>query len=234
MKSVSARRSVIRESTDSSSIFSGCCKRRGCRCSWLGRNNPTKLLNAVSIQSPEAASLSRFSCMNGNWTGNFLVEKQGDGGAAVTIQDDVFLIDQATLSRTIAFDTCLFKTGSIAWETLLFISILVAKTRSGRAVTMNRCLVGSRNPYGPCSFKFDTESQKGIQGFTTALGHEPHNYVMVYVEVADIASHIQLLESLGGKVVIPETQVPDSGSFARCSDPEGNTFGLWSGESKKT
>ena len=82
-------------------------------------------------------------------------------------------------------------------------------------------------PYGPLAYKFDTKSSHGIQGFTTSLGHEPHNYVMFYVEVDDIATHTRLLESLGGQVVVSETQVPDSGSFAWCKDPQGNVFGLW-------
>ncbi len=82
-------------------------------------------------------------------------------------------------------------------------------------------------PYGPLSVKFDTESSRGINGFTTALGHEPHNYVMLYVEVEEIAPYLQLLESMGGTVIVSETQVPDSGWFAWCKDPAGNLFGLW-------
>ena len=82
-------------------------------------------------------------------------------------------------------------------------------------------------PYGPFSAKLSTGSTRGINGFTTALGHEPHNYVMLYVEVEEITPYIQLLESMGGSVMVPETQVPDSGSFAWCKDPAGNLFGLW-------
>jgi predicted enzyme related to lactoylglutathione lyase len=45
---------------------------------------------------------------------------------------------------------------------------------------------------------------------------------MFYVEVEDIAAHIESMESRGGQVMVPE-----SGSFAWCKDPNGNLFGLW-------
>ena len=82
-------------------------------------------------------------------------------------------------------------------------------------------------PYGPMSYQFDTGSPRGIQGFTTALGHEPHNYVMFYVEVDDIDEKSNAIVASGGQIVVPETQVPGSGSFAWCKDPSGNLFGLW-------
>ncbi len=44
----------------------------------------------------------------------------------------------------------------------------------------------SSEPYGPSSFRLTTGASRGIDGYTTALGHEPHSYVMIYVEVPDI------------------------------------------------
>lgn len=82
-------------------------------------------------------------------------------------------------------------------------------------------------PYGPFSFKLDTGSPRGIQGFTTALGHEPHSYVMLYVEVEDIPKHLETIESQGGRVIVTETPVSGAGHFAWCHDPHGNLFGLW-------
>lgn len=81
--------------------------------------------------------------------------------------------------------------------------------------------------YGPHSYRFDTGSPRGIQGFTTALGHEPHRYVMVYVEVEDVADHLAKAEALGGKTLISETEVPGQGWFAWLEDPAGNPIGLW-------
>ncbi len=81
--------------------------------------------------------------------------------------------------------------------------------------------------YGPLSKSIDTGSDIGIQGFMTALGHEPHNYVMVYVEVDDIGTYIEKAVRLGGKVAVPENEVPGLGSFAWINDLDGNIIGLW-------
>lgn len=81
--------------------------------------------------------------------------------------------------------------------------------------------------YGPLSKSIKTGSEKGIQGYLTALGHEPHNYVMVYVEVDNIAAHCEKAVELGGKVMVPETDVPEMGKFAWLNDIDGNIIGLW-------
>ena len=73
----------------------------------------------------------------------------------------------------------------------------------------------------------DTGSKEGVQGHFTALGHEPHHYTMFYVDVDDIAATLKKAESLGGKVVVPKQDIPNYGSFAWFSDPDGNVVGLW-------
>ncbi len=85
--------------------------------------------------------------------------------------------------------------------------------------------------YGPISKKIATGSDSGINGHLTALGHEPHNYVMVYVEVDDIKEHLERAAELGGSVVIPETEIPGGGRFAWFNDPDGNTIGLYNNSS---
>lgn len=81
-------------------------------------------------------------------------------------------------------------------------------------------------PYGPLAFKLNTGSNKGIQGQVTALGHEPQNYVMVYVEVEDVQASLDKAASLGGKTVIPAMNIPGGGQFAWFRDPDGNLLGL--------
>ena len=85
----------------------------------------------------------------------------------------------------------------------------------------------STTDYGPFSKSIDTGSGKGINGFMTALGHEPHHYVMFYVEVDDIGKHTEKAEQLGGAVMVPETDVPGQGSFSWITDIDGNIVGLW-------
>lgn len=66
----------------------------------------------------------------------------------------------------------------------------------------------------------------GINGHISSLGHEPHNYTVVYVDVDDVAAYLARAESLGGKTLVPPVTIP-SGTFAWFADPEGNMIGLW-------
>lgn len=66
----------------------------------------------------------------------------------------------------------------------------------------------------------------GIDGAITSLGHEPHQYVMIYMEVQDIPATLAKIEAAGGSIVIPETPTPEGGSFAWFKDPGGNTLAV--------
>jgi predicted enzyme related to lactoylglutathione lyase len=79
----------------------------------------------------------------------------------------------------------------------------------------------------PHSITIDTESDTGINGAITSLGHEPHNYVMIYTEVDDMDAYLEKVEELGGEVLIAATEVPGEGVFAWFADPEGNMMGMW-------
>jgi len=68
-------------------------------------------------------------------------------------------------------------------------------------------------------------SHTGITGHMAALGHEPHNYVTVYVEVDDLDGYLKTVGELGGKTVVAPTKIPGS-TFAWFSDPEGTIIGL--------
>lgn len=74
----------------------------------------------------------------------------------------------------------------------------------------------------------ETGSGKGIDGAITALGHEPHNYVMVYIEVEDADVAAEKVTAAGGTVTIGPMDIPDGrGRFAWFEDPEGNLMGLF-------
>ena len=78
---------------------------------------------------------------------------------------------------------------------------------------------------GP-AMMIQTGSTQGIQGHFTALGHEPYRYTIFYVQVENIEESLKTAESLGGKTVVPEVDLP-AGSFAWFSDLDGNIVGLW-------
>ncbi len=79
---------------------------------------------------------------------------------------------------------------------------------------------------GPAEM-ISTGSDVGIGGHISALGHEPHNYVAIYVEVDDIPAYLEKAERLGGSTVVPKTEVPGQGWFAWLKDLDGNIAGLW-------
>ncbi len=47
-----------------------------------------------------------------------------------------------------------------------------------------------------------------------------------YAEVDDPQTYLDKAVSLGGKVVMPVTMIPDMVTFAQFTDPEGNIFGI--------
>jgi uncharacterized protein len=77
---------------------------------------------------------------------------------------------------------------------------------------------------GPAS-AIQTGSDDGIGGHITSLGHEPHHYTIIYVEVDDVAESLKKAESLGGKKIVGPIPIP-AGIFGWFVDPEGNTIGL--------
>jgi predicted enzyme related to lactoylglutathione lyase len=79
---------------------------------------------------------------------------------------------------------------------------------------------------GPAGM-ISTGSKDGIQGHITALGHPPHNYVTFYVLVDDVQAYLDKAGRLGGKTLVPPTEVPGRGYFAWLADPEGTVVGLW-------
>jgi len=54
-------------------------------------------------------------------------------------------------------------------------------------------------------------------------------YVCVYVGSDDIDADLAKIQSLGGSVMVPRTEIPNMGWFAIFSDPTGNPIGLYSG-----
>jgi predicted enzyme related to lactoylglutathione lyase len=82
------------------------------------------------------------------------------------------------------------------------------------------------SPMGP-AMMINTGEKAGIQGHFTALGHEPHHYTIFYVNVDDINAYLEKAQALGGKTLVPKVDIPNYGSFAWLSDPDGNTVGLW-------
>ena len=75
-----------------------------------------------------------------------------------------------------------------------------------------------------------TEVGKGsIGGGVAAAEKGMPGYVTFYVQVPDLAAALKKAESMGGKTVVPPTEIPNMVTFALFKDPEGNMIGLVKG-----
>lgn len=83
--------------------------------------------------------------------------------------------------------------------------------------------VDSNNPfdYG----MVDTHSEGGINGGIGGSNGEP-NRVTFYAQVDNLQAYLDKAERLGGKTILPPTEIPDTVTIAMFSDPEGNVIGM--------
>lgn len=74
---------------------------------------------------------------------------------------------------------------------------------------------------------FSTEG--GLNGFLVQAGGEVYKPgdVVMYLGTTDIDADLAKIEELGGKVVLPRTEVPGYGWYAFFTDPTGNRLGLF-------
>ena len=77
----------------------------------------------------------------------------------------------------------------------------------------------------PMDYGFVDTHAGGISGGIGGTNGGP-NRVTFYVEVSDPPAALDKAESLGGKTVMPVTEVPDIVTLALFSDPEGNIVGV--------
>ena len=69
----------------------------------------------------------------------------------------------------------------------------------------------------------------GEGGIGGGIGPGEETNVTVYVRVPDLDAALAKAEQLGGKTLMPPTEIPDMVTFALFADPEGNRIGLIKG-----
>ena len=85
--------------------------------------------------------------------------------------------------------------------------------------------IDDKNPMG--YGMIDTGTRGGISGGLTNPMNGKKAGVTFYVSVKNIGKTLELAKKLGGKIVIPETEIPGAGiSIAMFKDPEGNPIGI--------
>jgi predicted enzyme related to lactoylglutathione lyase len=73
----------------------------------------------------------------------------------------------------------------------------------------------------------------GIGGGVGESQDESDGHVTFFVEVDDPAAYLAKAEKMGGKTVMPPTEVPSYGlTFAYFADPQGHLIGLSKGVTK--
>ena len=79
----------------------------------------------------------------------------------------------------------------------------------------------------PINYGFvDTHTEAGINGGIPQAQEGDHPRVILYVEVDDLQAYLDRAEELGGRTLMPPTEIPGIVTIALFSDPEGNTTGL--------
>ena len=64
-------------------------------------------------------------------------------------------------------------------------------------------------------------------GFPQVSEENPAGQVLVYIASDDIDADLKKAEQLGGKVIHPKAEIPQTGWFGIFQDPTGNVLGLY-------
>jgi predicted enzyme related to lactoylglutathione lyase len=75
----------------------------------------------------------------------------------------------------------------------------------------------------------DTGGTGGIAGGIGQTEGGGPTYVTFYVQVSDLQAYLDKAENLGGKTILPPTEIPGVVTIAMFEDIEGNKIGLLKG-----
>jgi predicted enzyme related to lactoylglutathione lyase len=104
---------------------------------------------------------------------------------------------------------------------------ILSKTPEGTAhfyQTLFGWTVNADNPLG--YREISTGSKEGIQGGIWPAPPQAPTFVQLFVAVDDVEVYVAKAESMGAKVIIPPTTLPDGSQLAVMHDPQGMSFGI--------
>ncbi|HKE96393.1 MAG TPA: VOC family protein [Povalibacter sp.] len=73
----------------------------------------------------------------------------------------------------------------------------------------------------------DTQSPDGIGGGIWPAPAGAHSMVQLFIEVDDVDAHLDKAVSLGAKIIVPKSALPDGDTMAVVLDPTGLPFGIY-------
>ena len=116
--------------------------------------------------------------------------------------------------------------GAMTWHELL-------TTNSGDAIEFYTTLLGLER--GETMARMDYTLLRsegtdvlGVMQITPDMGEVPPNW-SIYFSVKDVDAAVTQVQSLGGGVVVPATDIPDIGRFSVLTDPQGAFFNIFKG-----
>ena len=91
--------------------------------------------------------------------------------------------------------------------------------------------IAADNPMGYLTIR--TGSEEGIQGGIWLAPPQAANFVQLFMAVDDVKASVTKAESLGAKLLIPPTMLPEGDEMAVLQDPQGMAFAVWYRSSPK-
>jgi predicted enzyme related to lactoylglutathione lyase len=140
-----------------------------------------------------------------------------------------FLAGVAALSKPFAVAASIVKPNSLKMNATTGCPVVhfeIGCSDSARANKFYTSIFGWSGEVSPEASFLNTNSEKGVQGHITNLGHEPKHYTTFYIEVDDIPAYLQKITEAGGKKLVGPIKLPDGKKFAWFYDPDGNVVGL--------
>lgn len=64
-------------------------------------------------------------------------------------------------------------------------------------------------------------------GFNPVTENNPVGNIIVYIETDNVTASLHEVENAGGIILVPETEIPNTGKIGLFRDPQGNTMGLF-------
>ena len=85
--------------------------------------------------------------------------------------------------------------------------------------------IDANNPMGYRQIR--TESKEGIQGGIWPAPPQAPNFVQLFMAVEDVKASVAKAASLGAKLLLPATMLPEGDEMAVLHDPQGMSFAVW-------
>lgn len=147
-----------------------------------------------------------------------------DAGRMAIIQDPTGAMFCIWQPKTHAGAGVLGEPGALCWTELM-------THDAGKARGFYTGLFGWKaedKPVGPMTYTIFTNGgvqAGGMMQMTKEMGAVPSNW-MVYFDVSDCDATVAKATSMGGKVTVPPTDIPDVGRFSLMQDPQGAYFSV--------